>query len=515
MSTKGMVATSQPLAVDAAIAVLKTGGNAVDAAVCAAAMLNVVEPMSTSIGGDCFAIVYEAKTGKLHGINGSGRAPKAASIEALKAAGHQSMPQQGIYSVSVPGALHAWQSLLDKLGTKSLGEVLQPAIRAATDGFELTPIIARDWAAQQHELEQGVNTQHYLVNGCPPQLGENFKQPELAQSFSMVAEHGIKAFYDGPLTDKMVTQSEKLNGWLTHDDFGSHASEWVDPISTDYRGFTVCQLPPNGQGVITLEALNILEGYDLRAMGLEERTHVQIEALKLAFADAWQYVADPAMVDVPTNTLISKTYAEQRRQLIGDQALQDPTHGFPNSGTIYVTVVDAEGNAASFINSIYMHFGSKVVAEGTGIVMQNRAALSSLDPKHPNALAGGKRPYHTIIPPMVLKDGKPSICFGVVGGFMQPQAQVQILNHVIDQGLNVETALSAPRFRWMEKAKVTFEPAFDQTVTEQLKDRNHDILDGSGFGGFGGAQAIMIDQSTDSLSGASDSRKDGCVGSID
>lgn len=510
-----MVATSQPLAVDAAIDVLKAGGNAVDAAVCAAAMLNVVEPMSTSIGGDCFAIVYEAKTGKLHGINGSGRTPKAASIEALKAMGHQTMPQQGIYSVSVPGALHAWQALLDKLGTKSLGELLQPAIQAAADGFELTPIIARDWAAQQQELDQGVNTQHYLPNGCPPQLGECFKQPDLAQSFAMIAEQGIKVFYDGHLTDKMVAQSEKLNGWLTHDDFASHASEWVDPITTDYRGFTVCELPPNGQGVITLEALNILEGYDLASMSLEERTHVQIEALKLAFADAWQYVADPALIDVPTDALISKAYAEQRRQLIGDQALKNPTHGFPDSGTIYVTVVDEEGNAASFINSVYMHFGSKVVAEGTGIVLQNRAALSSLDPQHPNALASGKRPYHTIIPPMVLKDRKPSMCFGVVGGFMQPQAQVQILNHVIDQGTDVATALNAPRFRWMEKAKVTFESAFDQSVTDQLKARQHDILDGSGFGGFGGAQAIVIDQESGVLSGASDPRKDGCVKSID
>lgn len=511
MSHQGMVATSQPLAVDAAINVLREGGNAVDAAVCAAAMLNVVEPMSTSIGGDCFAIVYEAKTGKLYGINGSGRTPKAASIEAVKAAGHQTMPQQGILSVSVPGALHAWQALLDKLGTKPLAEMLQPAIQAAADGFELTPIIARDWAAQQRELEQGVNTQHFLPNGCPPQLGERFKQPDLAQSLTLIAEQGIQAFYEGSLADAMVAQSEKLNGWLTHEDFATHTSEWVEPITTDYRGFTVCQLPPNGQGVITLEALNILEGYDLASMSLEDRTHIQIEALKLAFADAWQYVADLALVDVPTDGLISKAYAEQRRQLIGEDALQDPTHGFPDSGTIYVTVVDQEGNAASFINSIYMHFGSKVVAEGTGIVLQNRAALSSLDPNHPNALESGKRPYHTIIPPMVLKDGKPYLCFGVVGGFQQPQAQVQILNHMLDLGADVETALNAPRFRWMEKAEVTFESEFDRDVTERLKARGHGYLDGSGFGGFGGAQAIQIDSASGELSGASDPRKDGCV----
>lgn len=508
--SQAMVASSQPLAVQAAFDVLEAGGNAVDAAVCAAAVLGVVEPMSTGIGGDCFAIVYEAKTGKIHGLNGSGRAPKAARIEDVLAAGYRAMPAKGIWSVSVPGALHAWQSLLERLGTKPLGDVLQPAVVAARDGFKVTPIIARDWANQQSELENGVNTHVYLPGGRTPRVDECFKQPELARSLELIADQGIQAFYDGPITQAIVAQSQRLDGWLSSDDFETHTSTWVDPISSDYRGHTVYQIPPNGQGIVTLETLNLLEAFPLKDMDAAERLHVQIEATKLAFADAWQYVADPEWVDVPVSGLLSPSYTEERRALINDRALQNPAHGFPSSDTIYVTVVDQEGNAASLINSIFMHFGSKVVAENTGIILQNRAALCSLDPQHPNALAPHKRLYHTIIPPLVFKGGKPWLSFGVVGGYMQPQAQVQILTNLIDLGMDLKEAIDAPRYRWIEENKVTLE-AFPDDVTQNLSKRGHQLIPVEGHGGFGGAQAILIDQESGVLTGASDPRKDGCV----
>jgi gamma-glutamyltranspeptidase/glutathione hydrolase len=414
----------------------------------------------------------------------------------------------------VPGALHAWQELLDKLGTQSLGKLLQPAIQAARDGFEVTPIIGRDWAAQQTELENGTNTHVYLPDGKAPKIGERFCQPELARSLELIADQGISAFYNGALSEAIVNQSQSMGGWLMLEDFSSHASEWVTPISANYRGYDVYQLPPNGQGVITLEALNILEGFDLAGMDEVARYHTQTEALKLAFADAWQYVADPEFSNVPVESLISKAYADERRGLISDKALQDPQHGFPNSGTIYVTVVDQDGNCCSLTNSIYMHFGSKVVAGGTGIVLQNRAALSSLDPEHPNALEGEKRPYHTIIPPIVMKQGKPWLCFGVVGGFMQPQAHVQILNNLIDFDMSVADAVNAPRSRWLNKAQITLEEGISDDVRQGLADRGHQVMPPGGFGGFGGAQAILIDGESGKLQGASDLRKDGIVQGI-
>lgn len=508
-----MIATSQPLAVGAALDVLKVGGNAVDAAVCAVAMLGVVEPMSTGIGGDCFAIVYEAKTGKLHGLNGSGRAPASASIQDVHAAGHCAMPQSGILPVTVPGALHAWQSLLDRFGSRTLSQLLQPAIQVAQDGFSVTPIIARDFAGQAGALARGTNTHAYLPGGRAPQAGEVFKQSELARGLQIIADQGISSFYEGALARALVLQSQRLGGWLSMDDLAEHTSTWVEPISTDYRGFTLHELPPNGQGVIVLEALNLLEGFQLAGMAEADRMHVQIEAVKLAFADAWRYVADPEVSDVPTAGLLSKEYARARRGFITEKALQRPTHGFPPSGTVYVTVVDGDGNAVSLINSLYEHFGAKVVVERTGILLQNRGELFSLDPGHPNALAPGKRPYHTIIPAMVCRDGKPWLCFGVVGGFMQPQAQVQLLCNLIDLKMDLQAAVDAPRFRWNEGAGVMLEQGFSKNVEEALLEKGHRLMPVAGHGGFGGAQAILIDPANGALSGASDSRKDGCVSS--
>ncbi len=508
----GMVATSQPLAAEAGVAVLRAGGNAVDAAVCAAAVLGVVEPMSTGVGGDCFALVYEASSERLHGLNGSGRAPGAARIEDVQLAGHRTMPQEGILSVTVPGALRAWDDLVARFGTRSLGELLQPAVRAAREGFALTPVIARDWARSEAALRRGVGTDSFLLEGRAPRSGEPFAHPELARSLALIAADGVKAFYDGPLTRAIVRQSRALGGWLDEADFAEHASEWVDPISIHYRGREVFELPPNGQGIVALQALRILDGLDLASVGESERLHAQIEAIKLAFADGWRYVADPAYADVPVDALLSERYAAARRALVGERALSDPRHGFPEAGTVYVAAVDGMGNVASLINSVYMHFGANVVAGSTGIVLHNRGALFELDPSHPNALAPGKRPYHTIIPALAFQGDRPWLTFGVVGGTMQPQGHVQLLGHLLDSGLSLQEAVEAPRFRWVRGAQVTLEDGFDDAVRRDLQARGHALVPVEGHGGFGGAQMIQIDPETGALSGASDPRKDGGVG---
>jgi len=508
----GLVATSQPLAAEAGVAVLRAGGNAVDAAVCAAATLGVVEPMSTGVGGDCFAIVYERASGTLHGLNGSGRAPGAARIEDVQLAGHRTMPQGGILSVTVPGALRAWDDLVARFGTRSLGALLQPAIRAAREGFAVTPVIARDWARSEAALRRGVGTDSFLVEGRAPRPGERFAHPELARSLELIATDGASAFYGGPLARAIVRQSQALGGWLGEADFAEHASEWVAPISIHYRGREVFELPPNGQGIVALQALRILDGLDLASMGKPERVHAQVEAVKLAFADGWRYVADPAYADVPVDALLSERYAAERRALVGERALSAPRHGFPEAGTVYVAAVDREGNAASLINSVYMHFGANVVVPGTGIVLHNRGALFSLDPAHPNALAPGKRPYHTIIPAMAFQDGQPWLAFGVVGGTMQPQGHVQLLSHLLDSGLPPQEAVDAPRFRWVRGAEVTLEGGFDKRVRQELESRGHALVPVEGHGGFGGAQLVQIAPRTGELSGASDPRKDGGVG---
>jgi gamma-glutamyltranspeptidase/glutathione hydrolase len=518
LSPGALIATSQPLAVQAGLEILREGGNAVDAAVATAAVLNVVEPMSTGVGGDLFALVYNAQGRQLRGLNASGRAPRRATLETYKKRGYRTMPQARILSVTVPGTVHGWVTLLDELGSLPLSRVLEPAIWYAEHGFPVSEVIAHGWGRAEEKLKQDENaSQTYLINGKAPQAGEVFKNPRLAQTFRVLAKEGAEAFYRGELAREIVAESERHDGLFALDDLAQHRSTWVEPISTDYLGYRVYELPPNGQGLITLEALNLISAYAKRRRVIQEtddaeHLHVLIEALKLAFADARSYIADPDFAKIPLEELLSTDYAVERSRLIGERANSQVKPGSVASDTVYVTVVDEERNCVSLINSLYESFGSGVVVGDAGIVLQNRGALFSLDEKHANALAPGKRPYHTIIPAMVFRYDKPWMSLGVVGGFMQPQGQVQILSNLIDRGMGLQEAIDAPRFRWLEGADIVLEPSISAAVRAGLAERGHEVLDWTEtMGGFGGAQAILIDQKTNMLYGASDPRKDGCA----
>jgi gamma-glutamyltranspeptidase/glutathione hydrolase len=520
MSTGGIVATSQPLATQAGVSVLLQGGNAIDAAIATAAALNVVEPMMTGLGGDVFALVYLSRSNELKGLNASGRAPYAANLEALRNLGYRKMPETGIHTVTVPGALDGWCSLLDNYGTMSLAQVLAPAIALAEHGFPVTEVIGHWWQVNTAKLQANADAAHtYLPAGRAPAPGEVFVQPELANTFKEIAQGGRDVFYRGEIAEAIVACSRENNGLITMQDLNDHTSTWVTPINTNYRGYDIYECPPNGQGLITLLALNMLEGYDLRSLGHNspEYLHLLIEALKLAFTDADRYVADPDFVDIPLDKLLSESYAEQRRRLINaNKAQQRVAAGVPGAGgdTVYLAVTDKEGNSVSFINSLYQGFGSGIVVGGTGICLQNRGALFSLEPDHPNCIKPHKRPYHTIIPAMVFKDGDLFLTFGVMGGFMQPQGQVQVLLNIIDFGMDVQTALNAPRCRYYQvNGECAFELGFTPSVLKALADKGHQIvkLDDPYSQQFGGAQAIMVHPSTKALIAGSDPRKDGCA----
>lgn len=487
---EAMVVTSHPRAVEAATKVLEAGGHAVDAAICAAAVLGVVDPMSTGVGGDCFAMVWDAHA--LHGFNGSGRAPAKASLEDLRARGLDAVPERGVLPITVPGAVDAWWQLHQRFGRASWDSLLEPAVVAARDGFAVTPVVGRDWGRSAYAYQP------------VPQVGQVYTQLELAQSLEKL-QRGRDVFYSGELADAIAARVAEDDGWLTKSDLEAHQGEWVEPLEGVYRGHPVYELPPNGQGVVVLQALAMLEELSLRDMDVVEQTHVQIEALKLAFADARVHVGDPSRSDV--SRLLDYAYIEERVSLIGDQARASAVSGLPNGDTVYVAVVDAQGNACSLINSVYMHFGSGVVVDG--MCLQNRGVLFRSDPAHPSALAPGRRPYHTIIPAMAFRGLVPWLVFGVVGGYQQPQAQVQLLHRWIDRGEGLQAAVDAPRFRWIEGNKVQLEEGTDPTLIEGLRKRGHDVVEGAAFGGFGGAQAIEI---SESLTGATDPRKDGTIG---
>jgi len=430
------------------------------------------------------------------------------------------MPQAGILSVTVPGTVHGWVTLLGELGSLPLTRVLEPAIWYAEHGFPVSEIIARDWERAEEKLKQDENARRtYLNDGRAPRAGEAFKNPELARTLRLIAREGVKVFYEGELAQAIVAESERHDGLLTLDDLAQHTSTWVEPISTSYRGHRVYELPPNGQGLVTLEALNLISAYAERRQAKEEtgevgRLHVLVEALKLAFADARAHITDPDFAEIPVEQLLSRSYAAERSRLISKRANSEIKPGLMSSDTVYVTVVDEERNCVSLINSVYEHFGSGLVGGETGIVLQNRGALFSLDEGHPNCVAPGKRPYHTIIPAMVFHKGgdRPWLSFGVVGGFMQPQGQVQILSNLIDRGMGLQEAIDAPRVRWLEGASIVLEPNIPDGVQNALSERGHKILAWSeAMGGFGGAQAILIDPETNMLYGASDPRKDGCA----
>ncbi len=520
LAKHGMVATSQPLAAVAGMRVLMQGGNAVDAAVASAAVLNVVEPVSTGVGGDMFALVWNNRERSVRAINGSGRSPMAQTIDSLESEGHRTMPQSGVHSVTVPGAVHGWETLLKECGTMPMSKLLEPAIQYADEGFPVSDIIAFQWAGQEEKLSRLPSGQEMLLDGRAPKHGEMMRIPTLARTLQTIAEGGSDAFYNGDIAAKMAAFIQEQGGCMETADLSSHTSDWEEPISIDYRGVTCWECPPNGQGVAALEALNIIEGFDIAAMGAQtpDTYHHLIEAMRLAFADAFQYVADPAHAWIPTEELISKKFADQRRALIDSQkAMTTVPYGKVQGGsdTVYISAVDEEGNACSFIYSIYSNFGAGLVVPGTGIVLHNRGGLFSMDRDHANALTGGKRPYHTIIPGLATKGDDLYLCYGVMGAFMQPQGHLQVISNLVDHGMDPQQALNALRFIVAED-EVSLEEGVSKEVLSELQRRGHKTRTIDSYwrglsGGFGGAQLIQRDPETGVLRGASEPRKDGCA----
>lgn len=520
--TRGMVAASNPLASQAGLAILRAGGNAADAAIAAAAVMNVTAPASTGIGGDCFALYYDAKTGDVTALNGSGRAPAALSIEHLKTQGIEgTMPERSVHAVTVPGAARGWGDLLDRFGTMSLADVLADAIHYAENGYPVSPVFGAAWSRPTTEafLKNSPNTEDYVPGGKSPRVGDVVTLPGLASTFRAVAEGGPDAFYTGPIADAIVETVQSLGGTMTHDDLKNHTSTWGDSITTTYRGVTVHEHPPNGQGLAALQAMNIASGWLLSEMAWDspERLHLMVESMRLAFADARQYIADPATNPPPLDFLLDRDYAAHRRALVSpDRAMQPPSFGRPlqSSDTIYLCVVDGEGNGCSFINSLYMGFGSGIVAKGTGVFLQNRGANFNLESDHPNALAGGKRPYHTIIPGLATRDGELWATFGVMGGFMQPQGHLQVISAMLDDGLNPQEALDRPRWcltAGTPDSVLALEEGIPMATQARLAELGHTVrpVSGQGRALFGSGQIIRRDLATGALFGGSDPRKDG------
>jgi gamma-glutamyltranspeptidase/glutathione hydrolase len=519
ISRGGIVATESPLASQAGVHILEHGGNAVDAAIAANAMMGVVEPMMNGIGGDLFVIVYDAKANKLYGLNASGWAPKGLTIEFLQKQGLRDMPQRGINSVTVPGVVDGWQKLADKFGRKKLAEDLAAAIRTAQDGFPVPEWDAAYWAAGVDLLradEAAAKT--YLPQDHPPKVGEVFRNPDLASSLQQIANHGRDAFYKGEIAAKILETTKRHGGTMTAQDLSDYSSEWVEPISTTYRDWTVYEMPPNGQGLATLEMLNIMETFPLGekdwGFGSAKALHAMIEAKKLAYTDLAKYIGDPRKQKLPVSTLLSKKWASERAKLIDAQhANCDAKAGDlpPGSETTYLSVVDRDGNMVSLIQSNYSAFGSGIVVPGTGFVLHNRGGLFTLDPASPNALVGRKRPLHTIIPAFAQK-GDTRMAFGIMGGWNQAQAHAQFVADIADFKMNIQAALEAPRF-----SKYTFtgcdlfmENRFSQNARNELAAAGHKIeLKGTFSSVVGGGQAVQRDFATGVNYGASDPRKDG------
>jgi gamma-glutamyltranspeptidase/glutathione hydrolase len=515
----GMACTSQPLASFAAAELLRSGANAIDAAVCAAAVLGVVEPFSTGIGGDCFMLIWSAKEQRLFGLNGSGRAPRAATPTAVRERGLREMPSHGMLAVTIPGAVDAWSVALERFGSRSLAQILDPAVQYARHGFPVSEIIALQWAFCLGFLQNEAARRTFAIDGRAPALGEVVRNPGLARSLEAIAAGGRDVFYRGELAEQIVACSLQHHGWHTREDFAAHESTWVEPIATSYRGHQVHEIPPNGQGLAALIALNILECFDLSPARSEPAAvhHLRIEAVKLAFADRNRYIADPQMAKVPTAELLSKDYAQGRAAMISSsRALKNVAPGSIPVGhdTVYLTTADAEGNVVSLINSLFFPFGSGMVAGDTGIALQNRGYGFSLDPNHANCIAPAKRPFHTIIPAMITKDGKPLVSFGVMGGDMQAQGHVQVVSRLVDEDCNIQEAIDAPRFHYLAADRVAFEDELRAIAGQELARLGHAVEDENAAlarGGFGGGQGIMIDPASGAYWGGSDRRKDGCA----
>lgn len=526
----GMVCTSQPLATQIGLDILKAGGSALDAAIAANAALGLMEPTGCGIGGDLFAIVYEAKTKRLHGLNASGRSPRGLSLDQLKAElarlNVTTIPQAGLLPISVPGAVDGWFALHGKFGRLPMARLLEPAIRYAREGFPVSEVIAADWARSVPIFagQPGAFLATFAPGGRAPAKGEIFRNPDLANTLALIADRGRDGFYRGEFSDRLDRFFRDQGGWIRKVDFEQHTSTWVEPVSVNYRGYDVYELPPNGQGIAALQMLNILEGYDLAKMGFNsaDALHVMIEAKKLAFEDRAKFYADPEFSKIPLRGLLSKRYAAERRKLIDPKrAAKTYDAGNPalNEGdTIYLTTADREGNMVSLIQSNYRGIGSGVVVPGTGFSFQNRGESFVLEPGHANVYAPGKRPFHTIIPAFIMKEGEPFLSFGVMGGGMQPQGHVQIVVNLIDFGMNVQEAGDAARWQHVGSTDynlpkmstggfVHLESSVPWETQAELKRRGHDLR--TDLGGFGGYQGIKWDAKNRTFVGGSESRKDG------
>jgi len=526
LARNGMAATSQPLATQVALDILKKGGSAMDAAIAANAVLGLVEPASCGIGGDIFAIVWDAKEEKLYGFNGSGRAPKSLAIEYFMDRDMKYVPLYGPLPVSVPGCVDGWFVLHQKFGKLPMEELLQPAINYGREGFPVSEVIAYEmgYASEGMEDLPGFATT-YLPNGRTPKKGEIFKNPDLANTYEMIAKKGRDAFYKGEIARTIDAFMKKHNGFLSYEDLASHRSNWVEPVSTSYRGYEVWELPPNGQGTAALQMLNILEGYDIASMGFgsTEYLHLITEAKKLAYEDRAKFYADPDFNQIPLTQLLSKEYAAKRRLLINPDKASDAFIAgdleIETGNTTYLTVADKDGNMVSLIQSIYSEFASGMVPDGLGFVLQNRGQMFNVqDKNHANALEPGKRPFHTIIPAFITKDGKPLVSFGLMGGAVQPQGHAQIVVNLVDFGMNLQEAGDAPRMRHRGSSQPTgsvmtnggtlnLESGFDYKNIRELREKGHRISFAVGI--YGGYQAIGVDVESRVYTGASESRKDG------
>ena len=522
----GMAATSHPLATQIAVDILQRGGSAVDAAIAANAALGLMEPTGCGIGGDLFAIVWDAKAKKLHGLNGSGRSPRALTLDHLRSLKLGKIPPHGPLPVSVPGTVDAWFELHGRFGRLPMTDVLAPAISYAREGFPLTEVIAHYWALNARRLEKWPGfAEIYMPGGRAPAKGEVFRNPYLADTYDKIARGGRDAFYRGEIAQRIDEYMRANGGFLRAEDLAAHKSEWVEPVSTNYRGYDVWELPPNGQGIAALQMLNVLEGYDLGKLGPRsaEYLHLFIEAKKLAFEDRAHFYADPAFSDVPVKQLVSKEYAAKRRALIdpkrASKAFPVDAAQLEAGDTIYLTTADRDGNMVSLIQSNYRGMGSGMTPGRLGFVLQDRGEMFSLQEGHPNVFAPGKRPFHTIIPAFVTRNGEPWLSFGVMGGAMQPQGHVQVLVNLIDFKMNLQVAGDEPRLRhdgsseptderMTDGGEVALEPDFGPDVTRRLEALGHKVVV-KDIGDFGGYQAIGRDPRTGVYSGASESRKDG------
>ncbi len=523
IAQNGMACTSQPLATQVALDILKAGGNAIDAAIAADAVLGLTEPTGSGIGGDIFAIVWDAKTQKLYGLNGSGRSPYELKLDYFKNNGYSKIPAVGPLSVSVPGCVDGWFELNKKFGKLKMNEILAPAIRYAREGFPLSEVIAYYWQGNARSLQKYPGfAEIYMPGGKAPAKGEIFKNPFLANTLELIGKEGRDVFYKGEIARKIVAYVKEQGGFFTMKDFEDHTSEWVEPISTNYRGYDVWELPPNGQGTAVLEMLNILENYDIANMGFgsPEYMHLFLEAKKLAFEDRAKFYADPDFNKLPTKELISKEYGKKRAALIDkNRAASSYPAGFPESpNTIYLTTADKDGNMVSLIQSNFRGMGSGMTPGKLGFVLQDRGELFTLEEGHMNVYEPHKRPFHTIIPAFITKDGLPYISFGVMGGGMQPQGHTQIICNIIDFGMNLQEAGDAPRIshegsseptgeKMTDGGVVSLESGFSYETIRELMSKGHKITFEKGP--YGGYQAIMYDSKNKVYYGASESRKDG------